>query len=103
MGVGDLDVVAEDLVEADLEAVDPGPADLLGLVLGDPRLAAPGDLAQLVEVGVIAVADQAAFLDGQRRVVDQGGLDRGADLGAELERRLQLGEPLRGPRGRAGP
>ena len=97
LGVRDLDVVAEDLVEADLEARDPGPADLLGLKLGDPRLAPLGIGAQLVELGMIAVADQAPFLDGQRRVVDQGRLDLGADLGAELERRLELVEPLRGP------
>ena len=60
------------------------------------------DLAQLVELGVVAVADQAPFLEGQRRVVDQRGLDLGADLGAELERRLELGEPLRPPRGQPG-
>ena len=44
LGVRDLDVVAEDLVEADLEARDAGAADLLGLELGDPRLAAAGSL-----------------------------------------------------------
>ena len=38
LGVRDLDVIAEDLVEADLEAGDAGPADLLGLVPGDPLL-----------------------------------------------------------------
>ena len=102
LGVGDLDVVAEDLVEADLEAGDPGPADLVGLVPGDPGLAAPGQVALLVEVGVVAVADQAAFLEGERRVVDEGRLDRGADLGAELDPGLQLGQLLRGPRGEPG-
>ena len=89
VGVGDLDVVAEDLVEADLQAGDAGAADLLGLEAGDPLLAAAGDLAQLVELGVVAVADQAAFLGGQRRVVDQGRVERRADLGAELERGLR--------------
>ena len=39
LGVGDLDVVAEDLVEADLQAGDPRAADLLGLEPGDPGLA----------------------------------------------------------------
>ena len=89
--MGDLDVVAEDLVEADLEAGDAGPADLLGLEPGDPRLAALRDSTQLVELGVVAGADQAPFLEGQRRVVDQRRLDRRADLGAELQRRLELG------------
>ena len=40
VGVRDLDVVAEDLVEADLEAGDAGAGDLLGLEAGDPLLAA---------------------------------------------------------------
>ena len=78
------------MLKPTLRLGDAGPADLLGLELGDPRLAASGDLAELVEVGVVPVADQAPLLDRQRRVVDQGGLDLGADLGAELERRLEL-------------
>ena len=50
VGVGDLDVIAEDLVEADLERGDAGPLDLLGLVAGDPLLAAVGQLAQGVQL-----------------------------------------------------
>ena len=46
VGVGDLDVVAEHLVEADLQARDARPLGLLGLVAGDPLLAAVGQLAQ---------------------------------------------------------
>ena len=60
VGVGDLDVVAEDLVEADLQVGDAGPLGLLGLVAGDPLLAAVGQLAQRVELGAEAVADEAA-------------------------------------------
>ena len=102
LGVRDLDVIAEDLVEADLEAGYPRLADLLGLELGDPGLAAAGMAAKLVELGMITVADQAAFLDRQRRIVDQGGLDLGADLRAELQGGLELVEPLRDPRGEPG-
>ena len=46
--MGDLDVIAEDLVEADLEAGDPCPANLLGLVFGDPGLASLRGGSQLV-------------------------------------------------------
>ena len=35
--------------------------------LRDPRLASAGDVAQLVEFGMIALADQAPFLERQRR------------------------------------
>ena len=94
LGVRDLDVVAEDLVVSDLEALDSGPANLVGLKLGDPRLTPLGVRTQLVELRVVAVADQAAFLDGQRRVVVEGRFDLGPDLGTELERGLELVEPL---------
>ncbi len=50
VGVGDLDVVAEDLVEADLQVGDAGPFDLLRLVAGDPLLAAGRQLAELVQL-----------------------------------------------------
>ena len=51
---------------------------------------------------MVAVADQAPFLEGERRVVDEGRLDRGADLGAELESGLELGEPPRPSGGEPG-
>ena len=51
VGVGDLDVVAEHLVEADLEIRNAGPLGLLGLIAGDPLLAAAGQFAQVVELG----------------------------------------------------
>ena len=76
VGVGDLDVVAEDLVEADLQARDAGPLGLLGLVAGDPLLAAVGQLAQRVELGAEAVADEAAVAARQRAVVGQRRVER---------------------------
>ena len=51
VGVGDFDVVAENLVEADFQVRDAGPLGLLGLVAGDPLLAAAGQLAQGVQLG----------------------------------------------------
>ena len=103
LGVRDLDVVAENLVEADLQALDPGPPNLLGLKLGDPRLAPLGGFAKLVQPRVVPVADQASFLHGQRRVVVQSSFDLGADLGAKLERGLELVEPRRRPSGQTAP
>ena len=63
--VGDLDVVAEDLVEADLERGDARPLALLGLIAGDPLLAAVGQFAEGVQRRVVAVADEAAVAAGQ--------------------------------------
>ena len=103
LGVRDLDVIAEHLVVADLQALDAGALDLLGLKLGDPRLTPPGTFTQLVEAGMVAVADQAAFLHGKGRVVTECGLDLGADLGAKLECGLELVQPGRNPGRQAEP
>ena len=75
VGVGDLDVVAEDLVEADLQVGNAGPLGLLGLVAGDPLLAAVGQFAQVVESAREAVADEPAVAARQRAVVGQRGVE----------------------------
>ena len=56
-----------------------------GLVAGDPLLAAVGQLAQLVELGVKAVANEAAVAAAQRAVVDQRRFELAAQLGAQIE------------------
>ena len=53
-GVADLDVVAEDLVVAHLQAADAGALLLPGLHLGDDRRAARLDLPEAVHLGVVA-------------------------------------------------
>ena len=66
MRVRDLEVIAEDLVEADLHARDAGPLAFGGLILGHPLLAAGSQLAKLVDIGAIAVADEVAVARGER-------------------------------------
>ena len=61
VGVGDLDVIAEDLVVADLQAGDAGAGDFLGLEAGDPFLAVAGDGVQFIQLRVVAGADDAAL------------------------------------------
>ncbi len=50
LGGGDFEVIAEDAVEADFQIGDARAGDLLGLIAGDPFLAAAGQSAQLVEL-----------------------------------------------------
>ena len=103
LGVADLNVVAEDVVEADLEAADSGPANLLGLILVDPGLATVSQLALGVEVGVVTVADQASLGGGQGGIIDHGRLDPRPDLRAKFDTRLELGQQVgRGSRGQSG-
>ena len=52
VGFGDLDVVAEDVVEADLERLDAGALALAGFDLGDVLPAVLAEVAQFVEFGV---------------------------------------------------
>ena len=75
VGLGHLDVVAEDLVVADLERADAGPLPLAALELGDEGLAGAADRAQVVELGVPAVLDDAALGQEEGRLVEDGPVD----------------------------
>ena len=71
-GFGDFNVVAEDVVEADLEVLDPRPLPLRLFDLGDERLAAGAQFPQGVQFGMVAVLDQAALAQQHRRLVHDG-------------------------------
>ena len=96
----DLDVVAEDAVVANLERRNAGPRPLRVFHRGDVLLVRAADAAQVVELGVDAVADHAAVARDRRRLVDERRVELVAEVGeivelgdeAPDERRLQLGE-----------
>ena len=80
-----LDVVAEHAIEADLQRGDAGARALLLLHLGDDLLARAADVAQLVELGVDAVAHEPAVARQRRRLVLDGRFDPAADVGQVVE------------------
>ena len=82
---GHLDVVAEYPIEADPEVGDARPLAFLALHGRNLLLGVAADGAQLVEGGVHAVADAAAVARQQRRVVDDGRLDRLAHISHVVE------------------
>ncbi len=88
--VGDLQVVAEDLVEADLQRGDSRPLGFLGLVAGDPLLAAVGQFPQRVQRRMKAVADEAALAAGQGAIVRQRRVELAPQIDAEVDLGLQL-------------
>ena len=71
----DLDVVAEHAVVAHLQRVDAGARALALFELGDHLLARAADAAQVVELGVEAVADVAAVAHQRTGIVDEAAVD----------------------------
>jgi len=72
VGFGDLKVVAEDRVEPHFEGRDTRAHNLVLLQLRDPILALAHGRAQFIQRGVEAIANQAAFLYSQRRLIHNG-------------------------------
>ena len=87
--LGDLDVVAEHAVEADLGRGDAGALALRILERGDVPLGVPADGAQLVERRVDAVADASPVVGRDRRIVHERRLDGVANVGDVIELRDQ--------------
>src|SRR5690606_15867409 len=77
-----LNVVAEDLVEADLERLDPGPLALGLLQPGDPLPRLTGRSAQAVELGAEPGADCRPAPEDGRRLVNQRLYDQTSRLRA---------------------
>ena len=87
--VRDFEVIAEHFVEADFQAGDAGAGDFLGLILGDPLLAAGREIAQRVELRMKPAADQAALAAGKRAIVHQRFFQPRANFGAQIQFRFQ--------------
>ena len=81
MGVRDFDVVAEDPVETDLERRDAGLLDQSLLITSEELCAVFCEVAEIVELGVVAAPDQAAFLDRRWGLVDNGRCDSVDEVG----------------------
>ena len=90
VGVADLDVVTEDLVESDLERADACPPTLRRLELCDPLPRAARGVGDRIEVGVVTGADRTALPSGRRRVIDQGS----RQCSRQLRRRVHLTRQL---------
>ena len=95
VGLADLDIVAKDLIVADLQRLDPGALALFVLKPRYVRLSAPRRTHQLVELLGVALADDPSLTHRQWRVVHDRAADQqgGAPLAADLPR--QPPYPLR--------
>ena len=89
-GVRNLDIVAKDLVIADLERADAGFFLLARLDARKQSLAAGENFVQPIDLGVVAGADEAALAHGKRRLVDE----RFADAPGNVRERIKLAVQL---------
>ena len=96
-GFRHINIVAEDPVVADLELPDAGALAFPFFQRGDFLRAVVSQLAQFVQLGRKAVADDPAFTDGERRIVTDAAVDVLPDIRQEIHRGdLLQGRALRG-------
>ena len=88
----DLDVVAEDVVEAHLEGGDARALALAGLDLGDVLLAVLAEIAEVVEFGMVSGANRAAIRQVERRFIGDRPEDEAADVGQLIEAIMQVAQ-----------
>ena len=100
LGVGELDAVAEDAIEADAQARQAGAGPLPLLEPGDPASRLGRVLDDRAQRVVPGVADDAAVLQRDGRLVHQRGLEGGPEVGQVGQRRPRAGEERRRQRDR---
>ncbi len=85
VGLADLNVKAEDVVELDLERVDAGALAFALLDLRDVVLAVAADVAQFVELRIEPALDDSAIVEGDGRLGNDAALDALANVGEFVE------------------
>jgi hypothetical protein len=90
--LADLDEVAGDAVVLDAQRRDAGARALPRFELEQERVAAAADRAQLVELGVVALGDDAAVADERRRLLGDRAEQRDDLFGRRQRRREHLEE-----------
>src|SRR5579862_808091 len=95
IGFGYLDIVSEDVVEADLERGDTG-ADALALLnLHEVRPAVLRDIAQLVQARAKTITDRPAVGEIRWRLFGDRGQNAIADFGNRVESSLDVSQQRR--------
>ena len=90
IGFGNFNVVAEDLVVADFEGVDGGALALALFHGGDDLLGVQAEVAEFVEFGVIAGADDARLGGDSGRFVGDRFIEKIADVGEFVDLAVEL-------------
>jgi hypothetical protein len=85
VGFADLDVKAVHAVVGDLERIDTRLALFLGFEIDQELVGIGGEIAQLVELGIEALADYAAVANQHRRILDDRRVEQRDDLGMRAD------------------
>ena len=89
-----LDVIPEDLIEPNLQRIDPRPFSFALFHGGDNLFAVLAQVAELVQLAVIAAADHPGFGGQGRRIVGDGTLEPLADVGEFVELLVEMTKKL---------
>jgi hypothetical protein len=93
MDIGDLNVIAEDIIERDLER-NARPLRFVCLILRNPVFAAASQDTQFVEFGIETATDESAFPIRQRTLINLRGFQRRAKFGTRINVRPQCLDKL---------
>ncbi len=87
IGFGDLDVISEYIIEANLERLNTGACALARFDLRDVLFAIAADVAQLIQLGIVTISDRAPIGEIDRWLVG----DRGQNPFAQLRHFVEFG------------
>ena len=90
VGSGDFEVVAEDFVEADFEAIDAGAFDFASLISGHPLSSAAHEVAEFVEFGIEPSPNDSTIGDSRGRIIHKSIGDGGVNFGTEFDGLFEL-------------
>jgi len=76
VGLGNLEVIAEDFVVPDLERADPGALALLGFVAGHPASGIPAEVHIVIQLRTDAWGDNPPGVEGQRGRIGEAGFEQ---------------------------
>jgi hypothetical protein len=85
MGMGDFEVITENIIETDLQGWDSGAYDFLLLQFREIRFSVPGDGSQLIEPFLYAGSDQSTFVDSSRCIIFQRSVNDRSEYGAVIQ------------------
>src|SRR6266403_4991958 len=100
IGLGNLNVVAEDLIEANLQRVDVGAFALALLHRCDDLFAVLAQVAKFIQLRVVTVANHSGISRKRRRLIGNRAFEALANIGEFIDFLMKLPKQFAAPGGR---